>query len=605
MVVNTQPKTAFTFDDFEDLFEEPETNETIEEFSGSFEDASKMDEESKEKFKSSKQYNEYKAEFADADGGEANMNGKTVEEVLGLAKKDERLSHNSIEHYDIDDEIYELNVYESNLMQETIEKGTKLLETFKYLHEDLFLSLYKYRASVLPIDKIHRSVTLNRIILEKLINTPEYIKLRMNCRMDEFNAALGTEILGREALKILEDMTQKIDEFKKQKEALEDMLREEEKMDMLLDENDMLQEQMDMLQQAGQDTTDIQNQMDQNALSIEQAKAMADQLSQQADALIEPNDTLVSDTVAAMQTAAQTTSMEVAEATDTINAWGLGGGGNSRIPFASKKAAINKIRNSDKLRKFTDIIGKMKETAVTEQKKKAKHGAVEINSVTTGSKIEDTLPSERMNMVNETTKKDFMRKMTDGSLLTYAKEADKEMHKGPIIACVDTSGSMSGDRETWSKAMAISLLEIAQLQKRDFACILYSGHAREPIIISKDEISPDKIIKVAEEFEGGGTDFESPLTKASELIKQSQFKKADIVFITDGDCSISHEYCNKFNKLKEEKDFRCLGVQVDMGRGSYGRDSLKDFCDTVTTVSKIADITKADSDFNKEIFNAV
>lgn len=34
------------------------------------------------------------------------------------------------------------------------------------------------------------------------------------------------------------------------------------------------------------------------------------------------------------------------------------------------------------------------------------------------------------------------------------------------MACVDNSGSMSDDHETWSKAVALALLEIATMQNR-------------------------------------------------------------------------------------------------------------------------------------------
>ena len=109
-----------------------------------------------------------------------------------------------------------------------------------------------------------------------------------------------------------------------------------------------------------------------------------------------------------------------------------------------------------------------------------------------------------MNLCNDTTKKDFYRRMSEHGLLQYSKEAHKQKNKGPIIVCVDTSGSMEGDAETWSKALTIGILEVAQMQKRDFACIIYSNSADDPIVIRKDEISPEKIIACAENFHDGG-----------------------------------------------------------------------------------------------------
>lgn len=77
----------------------------------------------------------------------------------------------------------------------------------------------------------------------------------------------------------------------------------------------------------------------------------------------------------------------------------------------------------------------------------------------------------------------------------------------------------------------------------------------------------------------------------------------DVVFITDGDCCVSDEFRRKFKQLKEDKEFRTMGVFVDYGYTS--RTTLNDFCDSVTTVSQIADAKNANSDVNKMIFGSL
>lgn len=101
------------------------------------------------------------------------------------------------------------------------------------------------------------------------------------------------------------------------------------------------------------------------------------------------------------------------------------------------------------------------------------------------------------------------------------------------------------------------------------------------------------------------TDFESPLNKALDLIKDSRFKDADIVFITDGDCYVSDSFCKKFKQIKEEKGFKTMGVLVNMGRGHVSDSSLKEFCDSITPVSNIADLSDSESAVNKSIFGAL
>lgn len=569
---------------------------------GGFQD---MTSEEIEQFQSSQEYQEYKADIEEAVDTAANMKGKTVQEIMGLSNRKDILgfSYNALEHYDVDIDIYQDIVDQSPVMQQTLEEGEELLPTFKYLHQDIFLSLYKYKAKVLPETQMHISTRMNRGIISNLINTPEYISLRQTCRMDQFNAALGTEIIGREAIEILKEAIEKIKDLEKKKEAMDRLIEEEEKMDALMEEIGDIDELIDDAKRAGNGAYAAQLQAEKEAKeqAVATLKAMANKIAEECDELLD-DDELASEVSTVMGKTLDSTSQEVQEVSELCEAWGLGTGDTCHVAFQNKKDAIERIRRSSKLNKLTDLVGRFKESAITEQKKKAKHGAVEIKSVTVGDKIQDTLPSDRMNLCNDTTKKDFYRRMTEHQLMTYSKEAHKQKNKGPIIVCVDTSGSMQGDEEVWSKALSVGILEVAQMQKRDFACIIYSSHADDPIVIKKDEIAPQKIIDCAERFHNGGTNFEAPLNKALELIKDSTFKDADIVFITDGDCYVSDTFSRKFNQIKEEKQFKTMGVLVNMGRGHVSDSSLKEFCDSITLVSDIADLKDSDSKVNKSIF---
>lgn len=600
------------FDDLMDEFEDEITSSAqtdsvngIQKNIGGFQD---MSSEQIEQFQNSQEYKEFKADITEATDVKANLQGKTVQEIMGLSNRKETLgySYNALEHYDVDIDIYNDIVDQSPVMQQTLEEGEELLPTFKYLHQDIFLSLYKYKARVLPEVDMHISTRMNRGIISNLINTPEYISLRQTCRMDQFNAALGTEIIGREAIDILREAIEELKDLEQKKDAMDRLMEEEEKIDELIEDIGDIDELIEDAKRAGNGSLAAQLEQERQAKeqSVATLKAMANKIAEDCDELIE-DDELVSEVSTTMGSTLTETGKQVQEVSELCEAWGLGSGENCQVAFQNKKDAIERIRRSDKLKKFTDIIGKFKESAIVEQKKKAKHGAVEIKGVTTGDKIQDTLPSDRMNLCNDTTKGDFYRRMSEHGLLQYSKESNKQKNKGPIIVCVDTSGSMQGDEEIWSKALTVGILEVAQMQKRDFACIIYSSHADKPIVIKKDEIAPQKIIDCAERFHNGGTSFEAPLNEALELIKDSTFKNADIVFITDGDCYVSDNFSRKFKQIKEDKDFRTLGVLVNMGCGHVSDSSLKEFCDNITLVSDIADLNDGNSEVNKSIFGSL
>ena len=600
------------FDDLMDEFEDEITSSAqtnsvngIQKNLGGFQD---MSSEQIEQFQNSQEYKEFKADITEATDVKANLQGKTVQEIMGLSNRKETLgySYNALEHYDVDIDIYNDIVDQSPVMQQTLEEGEELLPTFKYLHQDIFLSLYKYKARVLPEVDMHISTRMNRGIISNLINTPEYISLRQTCRMDQFNAALGTEIIGREAIDILREAIEKLKDLEQKKDAMDMLMEEEEKIDELIEDIGDIDELIEDAKRAGNGSLAAQLEQERQAKeqSVATLKAMANKIAEDCDELIE-DDELVSEVSTTMGSTLTETGKQVQEVSELCEAWGLGTGENCQVAFQNKKDAIERIRRSSKLHKLTDLVGKFKESAIVEQKKKAKHGAVEIKGVTTGDKIQDTLPSDRMNLCNDITKGDFYRRMSEHGLLQYSKESNKQKNKGPIIVCVDTSGSMQGDEEIWSKALTVGILEVAQMQKRDFACIIYSSHADKPIVIKKDEIAPQKIIDCAERFHNGGTSFEAPLNEALELIKDSTFKNADIVFITDGDCYVSDNFSRKFKQIKEDKDFRTLGVLVNMGCGHVSDSSLKEFCDNITLVSDIADLNDGNSEVNKSIFGSL
>lgn len=79
----------------------------------------------------------------------------------------------------------------------------------------------------------------------------------------------------------------------------------------------------------------------------------------------------------------------------------------------------------------------------------------------------------------------------------------------------------------------------------------------------------------------------------------------DILFVTDGDCGISDDFKYKFRQIKEEKEFACKGILVDMGSWRISDSTLKEFCDDVVKVSNVADLTNGDSEVNKALFGSI
>jgi len=158
------------------------------------------------------------------------------------------------------------------------------------------------------------------------------------------------------------------------------------------------------------------------------------------------------------------------------------------------------------------------------------------------------------------------------------------------VVCLDGSSSMAGDKEIWSKAVTLTLLEIARRQRRLFRSICFAS-AETPLQIlemntrARYDVEVEKVMDLAEYFPGGGTDFEKPLDAALDCLKHSRYKKGDIIFITDGECQVSPEWAEQFRKEKEKLGFSLFSILIDVGPSSLG--TLKEFSDRITTVSKL------------------
>ncbi|WP_409068977.1 VWA domain-containing protein [Clostridium sp. FAM 1755] len=557
---------------------------------------------------------------------EKNDNFDDIDSILGI-KKREYKKEQSVKHYEFDLDIYE-DIYEvSSTMQNLVREGKKYLPIFDKLYKDIFLLLYKYEPFIYKEERMKTTSIINNRIIRNLAQTEDLRNLRKNCSLNEINSAIGCEIIGKKAVKIAKKWSKDQEKEREQSEAinkgnnpkhnnqktLSDLLVEmqeaEDRIKDLSQEKQELEENIENLKDntSDLDEEDMKNKMQQIDEELENMEKQADNLDEELSDELEKSKDDIENLSKEMAEAFNEAEEEVREATSYIKDWGLGDKPNksSKISFSDKVGALERIRKSKKLKELSDIIGRFKESALKDQKNKHKDGAVAIKSVKIGNDIIHTLPSEKMLLVNKTTKKEFYRKFNQKQLLQHELESDKLKAKGPMVICIDMSSSMKGIKEKWSKAVAIALLEIAQQQKRNFAAILFNEDATEPIIIEKDKKDPEKILDIAERFDGGGTLFETPLEKALEVIEQSKFKKADIVFITDGHSYTHPDFINKFNKMKDDKEFKVLSVLIYAGSKIGNIESLNLFSDDIITIGELAELEDANSVIAHKIFKSV
>jgi len=159
--------------------------------------------------------------------------------------------------------------------------------------------------------------------------------------------------------------------------------------------------------------------------------------------------------------------------------------------------------------------------------------------------------------------------MIQGNLMQYKYIGKKPMTDGPIVCCIDESGSMDGERIIIAKAYCYGLYQQAKAENRNFTIIRFGriNHAEVHEINSFQDM-----INVSEAFfNDGGTDFETPLKKSMEIITGATNQRdSDIVFITDGADSISSTFIEQFKSFKNSTQTKLIVMDITGRVNHYG-----------------------------------
>jgi uncharacterized protein with von Willebrand factor type A (vWA) domain len=288
---------------------------------------------------------------------------------------------------------------------------------------------------------------------------------------------------------------------------------------------------------------------------------------------------IIADASAAAVEKAEETALAVA-------AWGTGGDDTTREQMEINKAAIARVRRSEKLMEITKYLGRFKEMAAKARKNGYAYGRGEKYTLEYGNDLSRVISSEFAALAIQETMPIFLRKYLNRRLLQYKRREQITKGNGDIIVCLDESGSTRDDA-AWGKALALTLLDATVRDGRKFALIHFSHAGKfQTDIFRKGQYTPDDVFTAAETFLGGGTDFETPLREALRLIEREDFTNADIVFVTDGVCELPDGFCEELRQSKAAHGFTVTGILLDAG--SPGMEfSLTPFCEKVYRVSEL------------------
>lgn len=281
------------------------------------------------------------------------------------------------------------------------------------------------------------------------------------------------------------------------------------------------------------------------------------------------------------------------EASDGLTGVGFGTGTHAggRKSGSQAQRLSFRLKNDERLRRIALLAGKLKRIALAKQKAKVRHGADEVTDVELGSNVSRLLPSEMMKLAHQKLRLPLLASLTEGKAMQYRLEGKDSLGRGPLVVCLDKSGSMDGERDIWATAVALALLEVAQRQKRAFAMLAFDGVVKHEAVVTAGGQLPEDALFVACT---GGTNITGVIHRALEVIEEGHgaMKKADVVLVTDGGSDFSAAPALRQRAAELGVTVLGLGIGVEA-------ESLKHWCDEAHSVSRLdtADAAVAESVF--------
>jgi len=261
--------------------------------------------------------------------------------------------------------------------------------------------------------------------------------------------------------------------------------------------------------------------------------------------------------------------------------WDLSGGTWKNSGFELLKKYADVLENDKAIIALASMLGRYRklekeieeveiEKVIVKPKFKPRHASKgEVIGIRESDDISSMLPIEAATLLNPLTRPIFLKKYVEKKLMTYdfknqfaATEKitvkqkhlqEKEDGKGPIIICVDTSGSMHGTPEQVAKTICFALTRIALREKRKCFLISFSTKIQTTELTDLQN-SLDKLIAFLGMSFNGGTDANPALEKSLEMLETNDYSKADVLMVSDFVMeALTEEVVEQIDKAKSNK----------------------------------------------------
>ena len=174
----------------------------------------------------------------------------------------------------------------------------------------------------------------------------------------------------------------------------------------------------------------------------------------------------------------------------------------------------------------------------------------------------------------------FFARMAERALLSYERDGWSEQptevpnplvrevrptaDRGPILLCIDTSGSMRGQREVVAKSLALECMRAAREQERGCYAFCFSGPREvEEMELGDNPAGLTRLLDFLERTFNGGSNFDEPIKRCLGRLLDAEWANSDILIVSDGELRPpAPEWAKKLAGAKDKLALRVHGLAL-------------------------------------------
>ncbi len=168
----------------------------------------------------------------------------------------------------------------------------------------------------------------------------------------------------------------------------------------------------------------------------------------------------------------------------------------------------------------------------------------DITGITVGTDLNSLLPSELVLLSSAETEGVFFHRYAQKRLQLFSSAShsvrEAKEPKGPIYICIDTSGSMEGEREALAKTLAMTIALVARRENRTLLIVNYS-HTLSFFVLKDYRLQKQAFLRFLSRSYSGGNDENKLFNFLFKRLPESsvyrrfaeRLKGADLLVISD------------------------------------------------------------------------